>query len=133
MIPVSGLLGIPQNDPKTPSLLSLQHGTIIGSEGAPSNYPNSQAESGLNLIASLGFVTIMPDYIGYGVSKNIMHPYFDKKYSAQSVVGMIKAVKEYLKKQEISVSGRLFLLGYSEGGYTTMAAQQAIETNPSYH
>jgi hypothetical protein len=46
---------------------------------------------------------------------------------------MLKAAKYYLKKQDISISSRLFLTGYSEGGYVTMAAQKEIETKPVHH
>lgn len=127
-IQVSGLLGIPKNVPATPSLLSAQHGTIFRLAEAPSNFPATF--SGFELFASAGYVTLIPDYIGYGISQNVTHPYFDKQASALTVVDMIKAAKYYLKKQNTAISNRLFLAGYSEGGYVTMAAQQEIETNP---
>ncbi len=126
-IQVSGLLGIPKNVP-APSLLSAQHGTIFRAAEAPSNFPNTF--SGFELFASAGYVALIPDYIGYGISQNITHPYFDKQSSALTVVDMIKAAKYYLRKQNTAISSRLFLAGYSEGGYVTMAAQQEIETNP---
>ncbi|MEO8960724.1 MAG: lipase family protein [Ginsengibacter sp.] len=130
MIQVSGLLAIPKNVLSIPSLVSAQHGTIFRFSDAPSNFPNSF--SGFELFASAGYVTVIPDYIGYGVSQNIPHPYYDKQYSALSVVNMIEAAKYYLQKQKAAITNRLFLVGYSEGGYTTMAAQKEIETNPSH-
>lgn len=130
MIEVSGSLGIPKNFPGIPSIVSAQHGTIFSFADAPSNFPNSF--TGFELFASAGYVTVIPDYIGYGVSENIPHPYYDKEYSALSVVNMIKAAKYFLHQQRILTSNRLFLVGYSEGGYTTMAAQEEIETNPSH-
>jgi alpha-beta hydrolase superfamily lysophospholipase len=45
-------------------------------------------------------------------------------------VDMLKAVTEYLKEEKIAFNERLFMLGYSEGGYVTMAAQQSIEERP---
>lgn len=46
---------------------------------------------------------------------------------------MLKGVKYYLQKEKISISNRLFLLGYSKGGYVTMAAQKEIETHPEHN
>lgn len=128
-IPVSGLLAIPKNVPGTPSLLSAQHGTMFKSTEAPSNFPATF--TGFELFGAGGFITVIPDFIGYGVSQNIPHPYYDQQYSGLTVIDMIKAAKYYLAQQKIAVSNRLFLIGYSEGGYVTMAAQKEIETNPS--
>lgn len=130
LIQVSGLLAVPKNVPVAPSLLSAQHGTIFRAAEAPSNFPATF--SGFELFASAGYVTVIPDYIGYGVSANITHPYYDKAYSGLTVVHMIAAAKYYLQQQETALSSRLFLVGYSEGGYTTMAAQEEIEENPAH-
>lgn len=127
----SGLLGIPKNTPTTPALLSAQHGTMFADADAPSNFPATF--SGFEIGASAGFVTVIPDFIGYGVSKDIVHPYYDMQSSGISVVDMIKAAKYYLKTQNTAISDKLFLLGYSEGGYVTMAAQKEVETNKSYN
>jgi alpha-beta hydrolase superfamily lysophospholipase len=127
VIEASGLLGIPKNTPGTPALLSAQHGTMFSDADAPSNFPTGF--SGFELFASAGFVTVIPDFIGYGTSKDIVHPYYDMKHSALAVVDLIKAAKYYLKTQNKSISEKLFLIGYSEGGYVTMAAQKEIETN----
>lgn len=129
-IQASGLFCVPKNVAVVPSLLSAQHGTMFKATDAPSNFPNTF--TGFELAASAGFITLIPDFIGYGVSQNITHPYFDMKSSGLTVVDMIKAAKYYLQKQNIPVSPRLFLDGYSEGGYVTMAAQKEIETTPSH-
>lgn len=130
LINVSGLLAIPQNTPAPPALLSAQHGTMFDKADAPSNFPASF--TGFELFAATGYVTIIPDFIGYGVSKDIFHPYYDQKLSALTVVDMLKAAKYHLKTQNIATNDKLFLVGYSEGGYVTMAAQKEIETNPDH-
>ncbi|QNF33018.1 prolyl oligopeptidase family serine peptidase [Adhaeribacter swui] len=130
LINVSGLLAIPQNTPTPPALLSAQHGTMFKDTDAPSNFPASF--TGFELFAAAGYVTLIPDFIGYGISKEIFHPYYDQKLSALSVVDMLKAAKYYLKNQNIATNNNLFLVGYSEGGYVTMAAQKEIETNPDH-
>ncbi len=45
---------------------------------------------------------------------------------------MLKATKFYLGDQKIAHNNNMFLVGYSEGGYVTMAAQKEIETNPAH-
>jgi len=127
----SGLVGIPKNMPTTPALLSAQHGTMFSDADAPSNFPLTF--SGFELGASAGFVTVVPDFIGYGESKDIVHPYYDMQSSAATVVDIIKATKYYLETRKTAINDKLFLLGYSEGGYVTMAAQKEIETNKSHN
>ncbi|WP_324674174.1 alpha/beta hydrolase family protein [Hymenobacter sp. GOD-10R] len=129
-VQASGLLGIPQGTPAPPALLSAQHGTTFLQAEAPSNFPATF--SGFELFASTGFVTVIPDFIGYGTSRNIFHPYFDRKSSALTVVNMLKAAQYFLKSGGIALNKNLFLAGYSEGGYVTMAAQQEIETHPGH-
>jgi pimeloyl-ACP methyl ester carboxylesterase len=129
-IQVSGLLGVPLNTPKAPALLSAQHGTTFKQSESPSNFPSTF--TGFELFAGAGFVTVIPDFIGLGVSGNVAQPYYDKATSAGAVVDMIKAAKYYLQQRNIAVNKNLFLLGYSEGGYVTMAAQQEIETNAQH-
>ena len=129
-IKASGLLAVPQNLTAPAPLLSTQHGTMFRDADAPTNFPSTF--SGFELFASAGFVTLIPDYIGYGISKDIFHPYYDQKHSGLAVVDMIKAAKSYAKKESINLNNNLFLVGYSEGGYVTMAAQKEIETHPEH-
>jgi len=130
-VQASGLLGIPEGTPTPPALLSAQHGTMFLQAEAPSNFPATF--SGFELFASTGFVTVIPDFIGYGTSRNIFHPYFDQEASALTVVNMVKAAQYFLKSNGTKLNKNLFLAGYSEGGYVTMAAQQEIETHPGHN
>ncbi|MBE9585420.1 alpha/beta fold hydrolase [Mucilaginibacter sp. JRF] len=129
-IQASGLLCVPKGMSTAPALLSAQHGTIFSDAEAPSNFPRTY--SGFEILASAGYVTLIPDYIGYGVSASVQHPYYDMQSSGLTVVDMIKASKEYLEKENKAINDKLFLLGYSEGGYVTMAAQREIETNADH-
>ena len=130
LIDASGIVAIPKNTGTTPSLISAQHGTIFKDTDAPSNFPATF--SGFEICAAAGFITAIPDFIGYGVSKDVVHPYYDQHYSGTVVVDMINAMKQFLAKQSIAFNSRLFLVGYSEGGYVTMAAQKEIETHAEH-
>lgn len=129
-IQASGLMCVPKNATGTLPILSGQHGTTFEQQDAPTNFPATF--SGFELFASAGYLTIIPDFIGYGVSKNIFHPYYDQKHSALAVVDLIKAAKSYAGKNNLTLNDKLFLVGYSEGGYVTLAAQKEIETNPEH-
>ncbi|GGK56231.1 alpha/beta hydrolase family protein [Rufibacter glacialis] len=129
-IQASGLLCIPKNTPAPPALISAQHGTIFEDDDAPSAFP--EGFSGFELFGAVGYITAIPDYIGYGVSKDIVHPYYDETHTALAVVDMLKAVRFYLDRENIATNDNLFLVGYSEGGYATLAAQKEIEANQSH-
>ncbi|MFD3001131.1 alpha/beta fold hydrolase [Pontibacter toksunensis] len=128
-IKASGLICIPQGITTPAPILSAQHGTIFTDSEAPTHFTGL---SGFELFAAAGYVTLIPDYIGFGESKDVFHPYYDQKHSALAVVDMIKAAKAFAEEQDIQVNDKLFLAGYSEGGYVTLAAQKEIETNPAH-
>lgn len=128
-IKASGLVCVPQNISEPAPVLSAQHGTIFTQHDAPTNFTDL---SGFELFASSGYVTFIPDYIGFGASEGIFHPYYNQKYSGLVVVDMIKAGKSFCQKESIHLSDKLFLVGYSEGGYVTLAAQKEIETHPEH-
>lgn len=128
-IEASGLAFIPQNLTSHAPLVSLHHGTTFVKADAPSA---SNSFTGVEFFASAGYISIMPDYIGYGKSASIFHPYYDYEHSALAVIDMIKAIKEFLEVEEILFNDKLFLTGYSEGGYVTLAAAKELETNSTH-
>ncbi|MFC5271884.1 alpha/beta hydrolase family protein [Adhaeribacter terreus] len=124
----SGLMVFPRNMETPPTILSAQHGTLFAHKDAPSNFPASF--NGPELFASAGYATFIPDYLGYGASKQILHPYYNEQYSAATVRDIIRAGRFFCKDQDIPLGNKLFLAGYSEGGYVTLAAQKSLEANP---
>ena len=82
---------------------------------------------GAEFLASAGYAAILPDYLGYGISEELFHPYYDRSHSASSVIDLITATREFLKQEGAHVSEKVFLAGYSEGGYVTLAAAREIE------
>lgn len=135
-IQASGLLLIPTNKKDKLTLLSFQHSTILNQEEAPSAYKpvgNMEAYVGATVSASLakGYMVVMPDYIGYGVSSNIRHPYEHKSSLAQTCLDMLKAAREFAAGNAVEIRKEIRLLGYSEGAYATMALHQRIEEQAS--
>ncbi len=130
----SGLLVIPiinhnDNDTLNPVICD-NHGTIFKNEDAPTlvekndsmpNYPLAILMSGY-----ARFITIAPDYLGYGESKGEVHPYIMKS-GARASLDMIIASFNYMVRNEIPFDSRLFISGYSEGGYVAMSLAKEIE------
>ena len=78
-------------------------------------------------LSGSGYVYVEPDYLGLGDSSG-MHPYQIKEPYGTCVVDLLRAAKQYdLQNDEFMINEQLFLVGYSEGGYATMAAHQIIE------
>ena len=126
IVQASGIVAIPKSKAGPSPLLSYQHATVFKDTAVPSNDPLFDMTP--SLAASAGFITVAPDYIGYGVSKSLTHPYIQAVPSANSVVDLIRAAKRYLQQRDIALNNQLFLAGYSEGGYVTLAAHRQMET-----
>jgi pimeloyl-ACP methyl ester carboxylesterase len=122
----SGLVSIPTGEGSFP-VISYQNGTNTLHSNAPSVNPNYDYYILLEAIASTGFVISMPDYLGFGSSDNMFHPYLHKESTVQTVLDMLRAVKELATVRAFSLNNDLYLTGYSQGGWATMQVQKAIE------
>jgi pimeloyl-ACP methyl ester carboxylesterase len=131
-ITASGALILPATDQPV-SMISVQHGTIRNDSSAPSNFSDDgEAASFGSLFGSMGYIIAYPDYIGYGASKDLPHPYEHRASLASASLDMLRAAKEFLKGQnEVKWDDKLYVAGYSEGGYATMSLQKKIEEEAS--
>lgn len=128
-IRVSALVMIPQTE-EALSLISFHRGTITASDEAPSELRLSDGITSLySGLASLGMVAVFPDMIGFGSSLEMVHPYYIRDINAQTVRDAIVAAAEFAENQGVNLDGDLYLAGYSQGGYITMAAQRSIEAD----
>lgn len=127
-ITASGAIVLPAITQPAP-MISVQHGTIRSESEAPSNFsPGTEAYVAGSLFSALGYIIVYPDYIGYGASKDVPHPYEHRESLASASLDMLRAAKEFLKEQkDVKWDDRLYITGYSEGGYATMALQQKLE------
>jgi len=125
-VQASGLVAVPRKEPgQTSPILSWQHGTIFLDSEAPSGDPFYYAVAAV--LATQGYIVLMPDYLGYQVSGQILHPYVHADSLAAATVDLIRASQELLTDKSVSSNDELFLAGYSEGGYATLAAQRLLE------
>ncbi len=132
-VEASGLVSIPIAGAQDKfAVLSFQNGTNTLASRAPSLNASDQGLIVLQLLASLGYVVVIPDYLGFGASANLPHPYLHKASTVESITDMHRAVKELLSAEELNkkLSGDLFLAGYSQGGWASVALMEALGKNP---
>lgn len=131
-IQASGLVCVPKTAGDYP-VMCFQNGTNTLHSDCPSENPDYDLFSILESVASMGFIVVVPDYIGFGASSQLPHPYLHAASTTQSIIDMLRAVKEFgtLDKIVAKPTSDLYLFGYSQGGWATMHLQKAIEKNYS--
>ncbi len=105
-------------------LIALQHATILDNNNAPTlNGPEGYFD------ASQGYAVVVQDYIGYGESKDSVHPYLMAGAYANTGIDAIRSVRLLAAQNNVDLKKELFIKGYSEGAYATLAIQREIEAN----
>ncbi len=127
-IQLSGKVILPTGR-KPKRMILVSHYTVGSNREAPSNCFSLEG-----VLAELGYGLILPDYIGYGVTVNEVHPYLVMDLTAHNVVDMYLAVRPWLKAIDMEPEQPgIILMGYSQGGANTMAVQHLIETEYDYY
>lgn len=138
---LSGLLILPKSGGSRPSvpILMFQHGTEPYRQFSPSRYLQNQLKPTdypevmvAAAIASTGYAVALTDYEGLGDSTG-PQPYVHAASLARQVVDMLRASRTIITSSSspCSWNSQLFLMGYSEGGYVTMAATRELQLNHS--
>ncbi len=125
-VQASGLVSVPVKTAGAASpVLSYQHATTFKNANAPS-IKVEPAEPPI-VLASQGYIVVAADYVGFGASNALEHPYLTATPTANAVVDLLTAAQTWRRQAGVVDNGQLFLVGYSEGGYATMAAHRAIQ------
>lgn len=134
LVDASGLVVAPVKGAggKSP-LISMQHGTIFldvppsSLKDAVASDPEVSYSDIAIMFASQGYVISAPDYLGYGDTVGTVHPFVHAKTLASTTIDMLRATKKVANTHGVPLNGQVFLSGYSEGGYATLAAQRSME------
>lgn len=113
---------------EAPALLCLQRGTVFYDADVPST---GQMEDwgiwrGL-LPASHGYLTAMPDLLGFGAAKHMAHSYLVSDVTATASVDLMRATRHLAAEQGWELRDEVFLAGLSQGGHGTLSTQRLIE------
>ncbi|MDI9336190.1 MAG: alpha/beta fold hydrolase [Gammaproteobacteria bacterium] len=103
----------------------LAHGTTTDVDYDISSQTNGEGQLAQAFFASRGFVVVAPNYVGYGISKSQPHPYLVEQQQSKDMIDAYKAAKKSnLFKEK---AGKLFVTGYSQGGFVAMATHKAMQ------
>ena len=121
-ITLSGKVILPKGR-KPKRLILVSHYTVCSNAEAPSNCFSLEG-----MLVPLGYGLIIPDYLGYGITANQVHPYLVMDLTARNVLDMYLAVRPWLKAVNLEPEQpEIMLMGYSQGGANTMAVEYLIE------
>ena len=137
----SGRLFLPHHAAGSPPmrlpLVIYQHGTELRRSFTP--YRNGGDETMLGALGAqaAGLAVAMPDGDGMGMDPSPeRHAYCQAQTTARCLLDMVRAITSNQERIFDGINyvwdGRLFLLGYSEGGYIALAAVKALTTDPDW-
>ncbi len=126
-ITASGLVALPDTpEPTTLPVVSYQHGTVYGRKEVP-GFPDNSPETRFMIaqFAGQGYAVVGADYFGLGVSKE-PEGYLVKASQQQASFDFLTAAQDVMadlgRKRD-----KLYLAGWSQGGFVTMALLEKLE------
>ena len=90
---------------------------------------NSEGALIAAMFAAQGYIVVAPNYAGYDSSTLGYHPYLNAAQSSGEMIDILAAARAALPNTLATATGdngKLFVTGYSEGGYVAMATQRAL-------
>jgi pimeloyl-ACP methyl ester carboxylesterase len=126
-IVATGLVAVPDAAGASFPMVSYQHGTVYEKTQVPS-FPDQSPETQLMLaqFAGQGYIVIGADYFGMGSSKE-PEGYMVKASHQQASYDMLLASRAVLADLKLS-SSKLFVSGWSQGGFVAMAFLEKLES-----
>ena len=95
-----------------------------------SNAANSESAMIAAVFAAQGYIVVAPNYLGYDISTLGYHPFVDGAANANDMMDALTAARSALLSTftpTTSDDGKLYVTGYSEGGYVAMATVKAMQ------
>ena len=140
LVPASGRVFFPPSwrlkaSPRLPLVL-YAHATMLEKAQAPSEFGGHEWILAAAAAAYYGFAVAMPDQPGMGGDSQAYHSFCHARSLGYSMVDALPALARltaedpYLSQRRYGWDGQLFVLGYSEGGYTALATAKELETHP---
>jgi alpha-beta hydrolase superfamily lysophospholipase len=116
-------------------IIVYAHGTAAEKNCNIADLSNTDNAEGLLIAAAFaaqGYIVVAPNYAGYDTSTLGYHPYLHADQQAKDTYDALTAARSALPistTPTITDDGRLFITGYSEGGYVAMATHRLMQTN----
>jgi alpha/beta superfamily hydrolase len=133
----SGALMVPTGtDPSCQGprpILAYAHGTTADKTYNIAMLQNANAYEGVLLaavFASRGYIVVAPNYAGYDTSDLPYHPYLNADQQSKEMIDVVLAARSALPvatATTVTDNSKLFVSGYSQGGFVAMAAHKAMQ------
>jgi poly(3-hydroxybutyrate) depolymerase len=82
-------------------------------------------------LSAMGYIVVAPNYAGYDTSTLGYHPYLVADQQSKDMIDALAAARSALPVAAAPITtsnnGRLFITGYSQGGYVAMATHRAMQ------
>jgi alpha/beta superfamily hydrolase len=94
---------------------------------------NGQNEglSSAAIFAAQGFIVVLPNYAGYAGSTLGYAPFLNGAQQSADMLDALRASRLSFGSVAVnSILGKLFVTGYSQGGYVAMATERAMQNDP---
>lgn len=135
-IDASALVAIPDGVREAP-LLAYYHATSFPEESglgeAASAYRGKkisfQENNCVLPFASAGYFVVAPDYVGYGVSADVEHPFTYYPELSKGNIDALIAARQFLGKLSLVSGRKVFLTGWSQGAGAALAVQKYLESD----
>jgi hypothetical protein len=136
--PASGALMVPGGSGMGCSgplpVVVYAHGTTTDRTFDISQLTASDNAEGLLLaavFAAEGYIVVAPNYVGYDTSTLGYHPYLIADQQSKDMIDSLTAARAALPTADepgTTDGGKLFVTGYSEGGYVAMVTHSAMQS-----
>lgn len=113
-------------------MLLYAHGTATDRDFDIADLREQENPEGMLMaaMAAKGYIVVAPNYVGYDRSTLGYHPYLVADQQSKDMIDALAAARGALPVSAApwtTNDARLFITGYSQGGYVAMATQRAMQ------
>lgn len=83
-----------------------------------------------SIFSWMGYPVVMSDYYGFGASEHLPQSYLNANLAAKGNVDALLAVLHMLEDKGVVVGDTFYNIGYSEGGFNTVANLKYVSQHP---
>jgi len=114
------------------AIVLYAHGTSTDKTYNVANIKSSSDFEGqllATIFAAQGYIVVAPNYAGYDTSPLTYHPYLNGDQQSKDMIDALTAARTALPQATSAVTdgGKLYITGYSQGGYVAMATHRALQ------
>ena len=103
-------------------IVIANHYTMTADTEVPSNMLSMES-----IFALKGYAVIMPDYVGYGLSRDEVHPYLHWRNAAQTAIDLLNRMPALLDYYGYSYPNDVVVTGYSQGAAVALGVVRMLE------